>query len=137
MDTISKLACRGLLLIPLLALPALASAADVVTDWNLKAGEIVAAFFGATLDRMRAYLARTLLRTVLTPDDVDADITGDAGVDFAAEDADFLESRLNTRSRSSSTAPTFGRAESGDGGPALGGARQVSIMGDPRRSLTP
>ena len=43
MRKISKAVSRGLLLIPLLALPALAPAADVVTDWNLKAGEIVAA----------------------------------------------------------------------------------------------
>ena len=42
MRTIPKAAPRCLLLIPLLAL-ALSSRADVVTDWNLKAGEIVAA----------------------------------------------------------------------------------------------
>ena len=43
MRTIPKLFSRTLLLTPVLALSALASAADVVTDWNLKAGEIVAA----------------------------------------------------------------------------------------------
>ena len=43
MRPISKAVSRGLLLIPLLALPPLASLADVVTDWNLKAGEIIAA----------------------------------------------------------------------------------------------
>ena len=43
MRKISKAVSRGLLLIPLLALPPLASRADVVTDWNQKAGEIVAA----------------------------------------------------------------------------------------------
>ena len=42
MRTISKVVSRCLLLVPLLALPP-ASRADVVTDWNLKAGEIVAA----------------------------------------------------------------------------------------------
>ena len=43
MRPISKAVSRGLVLIPLLALPPLASRADVVTDWNLKAGEIIAA----------------------------------------------------------------------------------------------
>src|SRR5438093_10224818 len=43
MRTISQVASRCLLLVPLLALLPLASRADVVTDWNLKAGEIVAA----------------------------------------------------------------------------------------------
>ena len=35
MRKISKAVSRGLLLIPLLALPALAPAADVVTDWKI------------------------------------------------------------------------------------------------------
>jgi len=43
MHTIAKVVSRCLLLVPLLALPPLASRADVVTDWNLKAGEIVSA----------------------------------------------------------------------------------------------
>jgi hypothetical protein len=43
MHTISQVVWRCLLLVPLLALAPHASGADVVTDWNLKAGEIVAA----------------------------------------------------------------------------------------------
>ena len=43
MRPILKLVTRALLLAPWLTLPALAAAGDVVTDWNLKAGEIVAA----------------------------------------------------------------------------------------------
>ena len=43
MRTISKAVSRCLLIVPLLALSPFASRADVVTDWNLKAGEIVSA----------------------------------------------------------------------------------------------
>ena len=43
MRAISQVASRFLLLVSLLVLPPLAAFADVVTDWNLKAGEIVAA----------------------------------------------------------------------------------------------
>jgi membrane dipeptidase len=54
----------------------------------------LASFFGKFLDRMRAYIAEARLRTVLTPQDVDACVAGDAGVVLAAEGADFLEGRL-------------------------------------------
>ena len=53
------------------------------------------AFFDRSLELMRAYLAESKLRTVLTPDDVDACVAGDAGVVLAAEGADFLEGRLD------------------------------------------
>ena len=55
----------------------------------------LAAFFAEAVEQMRAYLARTRLRTVLTADDVDACIGGDAGIVLAAEGADFLEGRLD------------------------------------------
>ncbi len=43
MRTISKIVSRCPFLVPLLALLSFASRADVITDWNLKAGEIVSA----------------------------------------------------------------------------------------------
>lgn len=52
------------------------------------------AFFHESLALMRGYVAKTGLRAVLTPADVDACIAGDAGVVLAAEGADFLEGRL-------------------------------------------
>ena len=54
----------------------------------------LAPFFLETLGRMRAYLARTGLKTVLTAADVDACIAGDAGVVLASEGSDFLEGRI-------------------------------------------
>ena len=55
----------------------------------------LASFFAETLDLMRAYLVQARLRTVLTPDDVDACVAGDAGIVLAAEGADFLEGRFD------------------------------------------
>jgi membrane dipeptidase len=54
----------------------------------------LASFFGESFELMRAYVARSKLRTVLGADDVDACVAGDCGVVLAAEGADFLEGRL-------------------------------------------
>jgi len=58
-------------------------------------GTLAPAFL-RTLARMRAYVAATGLKTVLTPADVDACIAGDAGIVLASEGTDFLEGRLDT-----------------------------------------
>ena len=55
----------------------------------------LAAFFGASFEQMRAYLAQSRLRIVTTPGDVDACVAGDSGVVLAAEGADFLEGKLD------------------------------------------
>jgi len=55
----------------------------------------VAAFFGESIEQMRAYLAQARLRIVTTADDVDACVAGDSGVVLAAEGADFLEGKLD------------------------------------------
>jgi membrane dipeptidase len=52
--------------------------------------------FLRTLARMRAYVAASGLRTVLTAADVDACIAGDAGIVLASEGADFLEGRIES-----------------------------------------
>jgi membrane dipeptidase len=51
-------------------------------------------FFHVALDRMKAYIALRKLKTVLTPADVDACITGEFGIVLASEGADFLEGRV-------------------------------------------
>jgi membrane dipeptidase len=43
---------------------------------------------------MRSYIAEQKLRTILTRADVDACISGDAGIVLASEGADFLEGRV-------------------------------------------
>jgi microsomal dipeptidase-like Zn-dependent dipeptidase len=58
-------------------------------------GTLAPAFL-RTLARMRAYVAATGLKTVLTPADVDACIAGDAGIVLASEGTDFLEGRLES-----------------------------------------
>lgn len=56
----------------------------------------LAAHFEGQLSRMKAYLARHNLRTVLTKADVDAALAGnDPGVVLASEGADFLEGRVD------------------------------------------
>jgi len=58
-------------------------------------GELTA-HFTSQLARMKAYLARTGLRTVLSPGDVDAALAGGApGVVLASEGADFLEGKVD------------------------------------------
>ncbi|HZV93181.1 MAG TPA: membrane dipeptidase [Caldimonas sp.] len=57
-------------------------------------GELATAF-RRRLDRMRAYVARSGLRAVLTRADVDACMAGDSGVILASEGADFLEGRVD------------------------------------------
>ncbi len=57
------------------------------------AGEL-SAFFRERLGRMKAYVARSGLRPVLTSADVDACLAGDSGVVLASEGADFLEGRV-------------------------------------------
>jgi len=54
------------------------------------------AYFHATLDRMKAYIAQHRLKIVLTAADVQACIAadGESGIVLAAEGADFLEGRL-------------------------------------------
>jgi membrane dipeptidase len=54
----------------------------------------LAAYFNTNFDRMRAYIARHKLRTVLTPADVDACVAGDSGIVLASEGADFLEGKV-------------------------------------------
>ena len=54
----------------------------------------LAKYFGASLDRMKSYMAQHKLRLVLTPADVDACIAGEPGIVLASEGADFLEGRL-------------------------------------------
>lgn len=56
-------------------------------------GEL-ASFFEAYLERMKGYIAEQKLRTVLTPADVDACITGESGIVLASEGADFLEGKV-------------------------------------------
>ena len=58
-------------------------------------GELIA-YFHASLDRMKAYVAQHRLKTVLNAADVDACIAADGqpGVVLASEGADFLEGRL-------------------------------------------
>ena len=58
-------------------------------------GTLAPAFL-RTLARMRAYVAATGLKTVLTAADVDACIAGDAGIVLASEGTDFLEGRLES-----------------------------------------
>lgn len=55
----------------------------------------LSAFFAESLEKMRSYLAKSGLRTVLDAADVDACIAGDAGVVLASEGTDFLEGRLD------------------------------------------
>ena len=52
------------------------------------------AFFRTQLERMKAYVASSGLRPVLTGADVDACLAGETGVVLAAEGADFLEGRV-------------------------------------------
>ena len=59
------------------------------------AGEL-SAFFRERLGRMKAYVARSGLRAVLTSADVDACLAGDSGVVLASEGADFLEGRVES-----------------------------------------
>jgi membrane dipeptidase len=54
----------------------------------------LARHFERVLDRMKAYVAKERLRTVLTPADVDACLAGEAGIVLACEGADFLEGRV-------------------------------------------
>jgi membrane dipeptidase len=54
----------------------------------------LAQYFNDSFDRMKGYIARHKLRTVLAPADVDACVAGDAGIVLASEGADFLEGRL-------------------------------------------
>lgn len=56
-------------------------------------GEL-AAFFNENFARMRAYIEAQKLKTVLSAADVDACISGDAGIVLAAEGADFLEGKV-------------------------------------------
>jgi membrane dipeptidase len=56
-------------------------------------GEL-AAYFDSHFNRMRAYLERHKLKSVLTPADVDACLAGEPGVVLASEGADFLEGRV-------------------------------------------
>ncbi len=56
----------------------------------------LAPFFLRTLGRMRAYVAASGLKTVLTAADVDACIAGDAGIVLASEGTDFLEGRIES-----------------------------------------
>lgn len=72
-----------------------ASGSGIVQASEPKPGELTA-HFDSQLARMKAYLAQTGLRTVLTPADVDAALAGGApGVVLASEGADFLESRVD------------------------------------------
>lgn len=54
----------------------------------------LAPFFAEMLGRMRAYVAESGLKTVLTAADIDACVAGEAGVVLASEGADFLEGRV-------------------------------------------
>jgi len=56
-------------------------------------GEL-AAFFDSGFARMRAYVLAHRLKMVLAPADVDACLSGEAGVVLACEGADFLEGRV-------------------------------------------
>jgi membrane dipeptidase len=56
-------------------------------------GELTRHFEGV-LGRMKAYVTKEGLRTVLTPADVDACLAGEAGIVLACEGADFLEGRV-------------------------------------------
>lgn len=56
-------------------------------------GEL-AKYFNAGLGRMRSYIVEHKLRAILTRADVDACISGDAGIVLASEGADFLEGRV-------------------------------------------
>src|SRR5919109_2325488 len=47
--------------------------------------------FGTHLERMKAYIERHKLKTVLTRGDVDACLAGESGIVLASEGADFLE----------------------------------------------
>ena len=58
-------------------------------------GTLAPAFL-RTLGRMRAYVAASGLKTVLTAADVDACIAGDAGIVLASEGTDFLEGRIES-----------------------------------------
>jgi membrane dipeptidase len=50
--------------------------------------------FGTHLERMKAYIERHKLKTVLTRGDVDACLAGESGIVLASEGADFLEGRI-------------------------------------------
>jgi len=52
------------------------------------------AFFRMQMERMKAYVASSGLRPVLTGADVDACLAGETGVVLASEGADFLEGRV-------------------------------------------
>ena len=54
----------------------------------------LARHFESTLGRMKAYVAREGLKTVLTPADVDACLAGEPGIVLACEGADFLGGRV-------------------------------------------
>jgi membrane dipeptidase len=54
----------------------------------------LAAYFERWVDRMNAYIAEHKLRAVLAPADVDACISGEAGIVLASEGADFLEGKV-------------------------------------------